>query len=457
LARDGDAVLTVDVTLPNALMSFLACYFYWLTSVRVVRAVRDRLDDRAFRGKAHAAAKHGSGRLDRPAGGEALPFVVVVIPARNEACVIEATLDEVRGIDYPHLMILVMNDGSTDLTGELARSHSRDPRVRVVDRLVGGAGTGKGAVLNHAFHLLDDMVSAGEPVFGGRDARNVIVGVIDADGELSLGALEEIAECFRDDAVGACQVGVRIANVSEHWLTRLQDLEFVGFCGHVQDARDALGSVGLGGNGQFARLAALKSLGADPWTSCLAEDLDLGLNLALKGWRIRYCAAASVAQQGLTRVAPLLRQRTRWIQGHYQCWRHLPAIATSTNLRLLTKLDLFAYLLMVAAIPFVFLCLISSLLSLVGLLELRSPLLAWIESPQARLLVELSVSFGPAAILVGAYQRNANHRLRWFEIPVSVLALPAYSCVFVISQVHAWQRMLSGDRDWVKTPRVDVG
>jgi len=98
--------------------------------------------------------------------------------------------------------------------------------------------------------------------------------------------------------------------------------EFIGFSFLVQAARDRIGSVGLGGNGQFNRLSALRSLGRPPWTDCLTEDLDIGLALVGQGWRIRFWRGAFVAQQGLRSPRLLLRQRTRWVQGNYQCMTH---------------------------------------------------------------------------------------------------------------------------------------
>ncbi|MGH2968452.1 MAG: hypothetical protein ACRDK0_05240 [Solirubrobacteraceae bacterium] len=48
----------------------------------------------------------------------------------------------------------------------------------------------------------------------------------------------------------------------------------MGFSRLVQAGRDPLGSVGLGGNGQFVRLSALQDMGDSPWSRCLTEDLD---------------------------------------------------------------------------------------------------------------------------------------------------------------------------------------
>ncbi len=62
-----------------------------------------------------------------------LPLVSVVIPARNEARNIEHCLRSVLTATYPNLEVIVVDDHSTDKTGDMARAISAtDPRVRVI-------------------------------------------------------------------------------------------------------------------------------------------------------------------------------------------------------------------------------------------------------------------------------------------------------------------------------------
>lgn len=72
-------------------------------------------------------------RLDPapPTGpSEALPRVSVVIAARNEEDDLPTTLDCLLSQDYPDLEVIVVEDGSTDRTGEVI--DARVPRVRRV-------------------------------------------------------------------------------------------------------------------------------------------------------------------------------------------------------------------------------------------------------------------------------------------------------------------------------------
>jgi chlorobactene glucosyltransferase len=62
------------------------------------------------------------------------PSVSVVIPARNEAHNIERCVRSVLSNDYPRFDVVIVDDQSTDGTGEIARSIARsDARVNVIE------------------------------------------------------------------------------------------------------------------------------------------------------------------------------------------------------------------------------------------------------------------------------------------------------------------------------------
>lgn len=79
-----------------------------------------------------------------------LPRLSVVIPARDEADTLGPALTSLLASDYPDLEILLVNDRSSDATGDLMESiASQDPRVRVLHiRELPEGWLGK----NHAMH-----------------------------------------------------------------------------------------------------------------------------------------------------------------------------------------------------------------------------------------------------------------------------------------------------------------
>ncbi len=69
-------------------------------------------------------------RADEKAGHE--PLVSVIIPARDEARIIERTVRAFLAQTYPNLEVIVVNDRSADGTGEILRTID-DERLRVID------------------------------------------------------------------------------------------------------------------------------------------------------------------------------------------------------------------------------------------------------------------------------------------------------------------------------------
>ena len=219
--------------------------------------------------------------------------IVFLIPCLNEEEVISASLERLTALPHEKIHILVIDDGSDDATAQRVFENP-DPRISLLQRTFPNARQGKGAALNAAVqHIRDGALG---PDF---DPTSAIIAVIDADGRLEPHVLDTVLPNFNDPQLGGVQIGVRINNRNANLLARMQDIEFVLYTRVFQRGRRHLGSVGLGGNGQFVRFSALNSLGAQPWTDSLAEDLDLGIRLMLAGWTTEFSSETSVHQQGL--------------------------------------------------------------------------------------------------------------------------------------------------------------
>lgn len=264
-----------------------------------------------------------------------------VVPCLNEELVVGATVHHL--LEDPASRVIVVDDGSVDATAEHARAVARElgasDRLILLERRLPEARKGKGPALNAAFRVLLDDVRG-----RGLDPDRVIVGVMDADGRLSAGGTRAALPSFDDPRVGGVQLIVRIRN-RRKLIAQFQDVEFWMISAMSQFARSLSGTVSLGGNGQFTRLSALLSLEDDPWSTSLTEDLDLGLRLIAAGWRMSTTARAYVDQQAIERYRPLMRQRTRWYQGHMSCMTRLPELWRSDQVSQMALLEVTSYLL----------------------------------------------------------------------------------------------------------------
>jgi 1,2-diacylglycerol 3-beta-glucosyltransferase len=267
--------------------------------------------------------------------------------------------------------------------------------------------------------------------------------------------LSEVAYAMRDPRVGATQSRVRIHN-RDRVLAAVQDLEFGCVADASQSMRNTLGTVGLGGNGQFARLSALLELGPRPWSRCLVEDLELGLRMHLTGTRVRYLPHASVTQQGLVDVKRLLRQRTRWAQGNLQCARYLPALLGSRRISNLQLGEMMHYL-------------FAPWLNAAGAIGLA---VLWLTAaarlaldPAHPFLVRSWAEFGAAAAIWTAalfapgLLWAVTHRIklrdeRLSRLLVAGLAYPWFLVVGLVSTWRAIGRHVTRRNSWAKTERL---
>lgn len=369
-------------------------------------------------------------------------FYVFLVPALDEELVIRNTLDSLMAIPAERTFTVVIDDGSTDRTADIVQTYPPN-RVHLFQRVLPEARQGKGAALNAAYRDVCRRVGAA--------SDRVVVVVVDADGRLEPDVLDHVEPILTQPNVGAVQLMVRIFN-RDRMITRFQDFEFVSFSALVQRARQHLGSVGLGGNGQFVRLEALKSLGQDPWSDCLTEDLDLGLRLAINGWENRFTANSVVHQQGVTDIRVLWRQRTRWIHGHMQCWKLIPDVVRS-DLPTRTVADLLYYLAAPAVLA------VASILFTVPLVLLAIGIVSGLSVGHLSVGLIIGViawylvAFAPALLLGFAYHQTARDVSMAHSMVLSHLLL-FYNYIWYLAVWRALARIVIGRSGWTKTGRL---
>ncbi|WP_407569072.1 glycosyltransferase [Deinococcus altitudinis] len=246
--------------------------------------------------------------------GKELPPVqtplTVLVPAYNEARVINATiaslLTEASG-SLGEVRVLVIDDGSSDDTAEVARAaYGEHPRVEIYSVPNGG----KASALNHGLRL----------------AQTELVVVIDADTVLLPGALAHLAAHFADPQVAAVAGNAKVGN-RVNLLTRWQALEYITAQNVERRALALLNCVSVvpGAIGAWRR-EVLLSLGGFA-TDTLAEDADLTLRVLAAGWRVTYEQRAVALTEAPQTVNGFLKQRFRWMYGILQAtWKQRNAV-----------------------------------------------------------------------------------------------------------------------------------
>jgi cellulose synthase/poly-beta-1,6-N-acetylglucosamine synthase-like glycosyltransferase/spore germination protein YaaH/peptidoglycan/xylan/chitin deacetylase (PgdA/CDA1 family) len=238
------------------------------------------------------------------------PLVSVLIPAYNEEDVIVYTVNSVLESDYPKLEVIVVDDGSTDGTGEmLDEQFGRNPAVRIIHQ----PNRGKPAALSHAL----------------AEASSGILVTIDADTAVEPSSISKLVRHFVNPRVGAVAGNVKVGNRIS-WLTRWQALEYVTSQNLEKRAFDLLNCIPVVPGALSAwRAEAINNSGGFS-ADTVAEDTDLTITIRRAGWKIYYEEEAIGWTDAPETASALVRQRFRWTFGTLQAfWKHRDTLGRS--------------------------------------------------------------------------------------------------------------------------------
>ena len=289
-----------------------------------------------------------------PSRGTEMPFISILIPAHNEEFTIERCVRSLAELDYHRngkrkYEIIVINDGSTDKTGEVLGNLKKEiDYLRIVTRKPPRAGKGKGYVLND----------------GVRICKGEVIAVFDADARIESDFLKKIIPYLDDDDVAGVQARVRMYNAHRNLLTMMQEVEFSIFGNVILRARDIMGKSGfLGGNGQLTRKKFVEDI--EGWDGfAVTEDLNMSIKLILGGNKIRYCPEAVVWQEAVPEWKAFFRQRVRWATGNLETLFVYLAPIIDAKIPLYKKIDSIQYLVFLLFTVFVMLGYIVAILNL---------------------------------------------------------------------------------------------
>jgi len=226
--------------------------------------------------------------------------VSVIVPCYNEQDVIVPSLKSTIGQTYPNLEILVIDDGSSDRTYELAKNFEFDEGHRSL-KVLSKPNGGKSRALNYAI----------------KKAKGNLICCVDADSKLDKFAVELMVQHFKNPEIAAVAGSVSVVN-TDTFLTKLQALEYIQGLNMVKNGQAFLKLVNIipGPLGMF-RKEAMQKVGYYSHDT-FAEDCDLTLSLIAEGYKIDFEPDAIAHTEAPENLLDLLKQRYRWTRGILQ-------------------------------------------------------------------------------------------------------------------------------------------
>ena len=227
----------------------------------------------------------------------------LIIAAHNEEKVIGHVIESLNKQNYPKELydIYVIADNCTDNTAQIAANHGALVYTRVNNEL-----RGKGYALEWMFSKIFSMQKEYDAV-----------SVFDADNLVSSNYLMEMnAKLCEGHKV--IQGYIDSKNPYDSWITCSYSIAFWLSNRIFQLPRYNLGlSCSLCGTGFCVDMDILKQIG---WgATCLTEDLEFTMKLALNGKKVAWAHNAVVYDEKPLTLRQSWNQRKRWMQGHADC------------------------------------------------------------------------------------------------------------------------------------------
>lgn len=234
-----------------------------------------------------------------PASGPAfqLPRVALIIPAHNEAKVIVRRIENCAALDYPEdkLEIVIVCDGCTDATAELARAAVRlqttGIRIRIEELT---ENIGKIAVLNQTIPQTDCDV----------------VALSDASAMLEPDAIRRAAGHFADPAVGVVCPSYKISENSSEG-----ERAYWAYQTRIKADEAALGSP-IGAHGAFYlfRRSEWSALPSDT----INDDVIIPMRIVSRGFQAVYDTSITAVEIETTQPGQEWQRRVRIGAGNLQ-------------------------------------------------------------------------------------------------------------------------------------------
>jgi cellulose synthase/poly-beta-1,6-N-acetylglucosamine synthase-like glycosyltransferase len=228
------------------------------------------------------------------------PTVSVIIPCWNKALSLGGTVESLLALEYPKnkLSIVIIDDGSTDNTWEVAQQFATNPQIKIFQKENQGS---KYSALN----------------FGIEHSDGEFVGCLDADSFVAPDALSEIVKAFNADPELMAVAPAMKVNRPRKVLELMQSVEYT-FGIFYKKMFDNLAAISvLPGPFSIYRRTLFGKIGMFR-KAHHTEDMEMAFRMHANGLKIGNVHTAIVYTNVPTTVRTLVRQRTRWSRGYLE-------------------------------------------------------------------------------------------------------------------------------------------
>ncbi len=227
----------------------------------------------------------------------------MIVAAHNEEIVISELVDSLKNLKYPNDLydIFVIADNCTDNTATIAKQHGA-----IVLERTNKIEKGKGFALEWAFDKIFKMEKQYD-AFCIFDADNLVDSCFLAEMN------KKMCEGYR-----VIQGYIDSKNPFDSWITASYSIAFWTSNRLFQLPRSYLHmTCGLCGTGFCVDSQLIKEMG---WgATCLTEDLEFTMKLALRGICVGWSHDAIVYDEKPLTLKQSWNQRIRWMQGYADC------------------------------------------------------------------------------------------------------------------------------------------
>ena len=219
--------------------------------------------------------------------------ITIVIPAHNEEQYIKEAIESVIAADFNGSKeIIIVDDGSIDLTAEIASKYINNDI-----KLIRTKHSGKSSSINKALKM----------------AKGELIAIVDADSCIHKNALVVMTdELERDEIVGVCGV-VKVKNRKKFINMWVHIEQLFGSLMRLLFSKINANIITPGALSMYIKKDLLEVGGFS--TEGFSEDVDITIRLIRKGHRISFTEKAITETNMPFRIKDFLRQRKRFSRG----------------------------------------------------------------------------------------------------------------------------------------------